>query len=74
MDLPTTFLIAGADCVIGSLWPILDETAAEFTSRFYIHYFNGLSPARSLAQAQREWMDRGEPVGPWMSFLCVGAP
>ena len=74
MDLPTTFLIAGADCVIGSLWPILDETAAEFTSRFYIHYFNGLSPARSLVQTQREWMDRGEPVGPWMSFLCVGAP
>ncbi len=74
VDLPTTCLIAGADNVIGSLWPIVDQAAAELVLVFYDHYIAGLRPAQALAQAQREIMGRGERFDNWASFICTGIP
>jgi CHAT domain-containing protein len=73
VDLPSTCLIAGAQNVVGSIWPVLDNAAAGFTSRFYSHHLNGMSPAQALAKSQRELLDRGAPVSEWAGFQCIGA-
>jgi len=74
VDVPTTFLTAGADRVVGSLWPILDDAAAIFTSSFYAYYLAGMSPAQAVAQVQRDLIDQGKPVDQWASFISIGAP
>ena len=74
MDLPTTCFIGGANSVVGSLWPILDESAAQFTISFYNNYLKGLGPARAVNEAQKRMIERGEKVGSWASFICMGMP
>ncbi len=74
VGIPTTCLIAGANTIVGSAWPIFDESAAEFATLFYKHYFEGLGPARAVAQTQREMIKQRKTVGNWASFTCIGAP
>ena len=73
MGLPATCLAAGADCVVGSIWPIVDKRAAEFSISFYDKYWKGSSPAQAVAQIQRELADQNEPINSWAGFVCVGA-
>ncbi len=74
VGLPATCMIAGADSIIGSAWPVLDKSAAAFTLSFYDHYFEGLSPAQALAQTQCQLIEDGEPIENWGSFICMGVP
>lgn len=74
LDLPTTCFIAGANRIIGSAWPILDQSAAEFTISFYNNYFKGMSPAQAVTMTQRLMEQRGMRVSNWASFVCMGVP
>jgi CHAT domain-containing protein len=74
IGLPTTCLMAGAESVIGSNWPIHDESAAEFMKLFYRHYQSGLSPAIALAQTQREFIRAQKETASWAGYSCIGKP
>lgn len=74
VDLPSVCLAAGAGSVVGSLWGVLDQAAAGFSTGFYSHYLSGLDPAKAVAQTQRELIARGEPASQWAGFICIGAP
>lgn len=74
VDLPSTCLAGGANSVVGSLWPVPDQSAAEFTMAFYRYFLDGRSPARAVVAAQREILERGEQVGQWAGFTCIGVP
>ncbi|MBC8332734.1 MAG: CHAT domain-containing protein [Anaerolineae bacterium] len=74
VGLPTTCLVAGANRVIGSIWPILDRAGHEFTEAFYRHYLAGVSPAQAVAQAQREMIEHGAEMTTWAGFTCIGMP
>ncbi len=74
VGLPATCMVAGADSIIGSTWPLLDKSAADFTLAFYDHYLGGLSPAQAMAQTQRQMIERQETIENWGSFICMGAP
>jgi CHAT domain-containing protein len=74
VDLPTTCFIGGSNSVIGSLWPILDESAARFTVSFYEYYLDGLSPAQAVNAAQKRMIAKGEKVSSWASIVCMGLP
>jgi tetratricopeptide (TPR) repeat protein len=74
VDLPSTCLIAGANSVVGNLWPVLDQVAGKFMPRFYDHYLAGLSPSLSVAIVQRECIHGGEGLGNWAGFNCIGMP
>jgi tetratricopeptide (TPR) repeat protein len=74
VDLPSVCLAAGAGSVVGSLWGVPDQAAAGFSADFYSHYFNGLSPAKAVTQAQRDLITRGEATHQWAGFVCIGAP
>jgi CHAT domain-containing protein len=66
LSLATSFLVAGADTVFGSLWPVPD--GATSVLMYMVHHFlcaEGYGPADALHRAQR-WMlraDRELPAG-----------
>ena len=74
VDLPSTCLAGGVNRVVGSLWPVPDQSAADFTKAFYRYFLDGRSPARAVVAAQREILERGEQVGQWAGFTCIGVP
>jgi CHAT domain-containing protein len=74
VDLQTTCLIAGANTVVGSAWPLIDESAAELTVLFFKRYFAGSSPSQVAVQAQRQMIESGKPLEAWASFVCAGMP
>jgi CHAT domain-containing protein len=73
IGLPTTCLAAGAQHVVGSLWPVLDEDAAELMQDFYRHVVAGEDPATALALAQRAAHRKKAGMAHWGSFGCEGA-
>lgn len=74
VDLQTTCLIAGANTVVGSSWPLIDDSAAELTVHFFEHYLAGASPSRVVVQAQRQMIESRKPLEAWASFVCAGMP
>ncbi|MFD5434203.1 CHAT domain-containing protein [Kitasatospora sp. NPDC127067] len=53
VNLSTAVLVAGADAVIGSLWPVSDAATTHLMSAFYAALADGADPARALRTAQR---------------------
>jgi CHAT domain-containing protein len=73
------FLCAGAGAVIGSLWPLDDAAAAQFSVGFYERLKQAGDPGRALQQTQLASMN-GE-LGPmmtspsnWAGYVVVGSP
>jgi hypothetical protein len=54
LTLATAFLAAGATAVIGTRWPVDDDTASALAIRLHHHLKDGRSPAEALRQAQLE--------------------
>jgi CHAT domain-containing protein len=52
LTLATAFLAAGACSVIGTRWPVDDDTAAALSIRLHYHLQRGLPSAEALRQAQ----------------------
>ena len=74
LGLPITSLLAGANKIIGSIWPVLDQAAAGFTKQFYERYSEEISPAQTLAVIQREAFQQGKDFTEWGSFIYLGVP
>lgn len=74
VGLAPTCLAAGAQSVVGSLWPVKDAGLPQFILAFYDHLFSGHGPAQSLTLAQRAAWRQGNDVAQWGSFLCIGQP
>jgi CHAT domain-containing protein len=73
IGLATTCLQAGAQHVVGSLWPVRDAGAASVMSAFYRYFFEGSAPPRALAMAQRQAAMGDSAWRCWAPFICVGA-
>ncbi len=74
VGLPTTCLSAGAKSVVGSSWPVLDSSSADFMTAFYHNYTQGSSPSFALAQTQREFIQLSKPIASWAGYCCIGMP
>ena len=74
IGLAITCLSAGAQRVVGSLWPILDESTPGFMRNFYRGVLNGQGVAEALAQAQRTAVQTQADNMQWGSFQCIGQP
>jgi hypothetical protein len=72
LSLSRAFLEGGARAVVGSLWPIVDDEAADIFERFYWHLGRGESVARALALAQRESLEAGDPAAAWAGLVVMG--
>ena len=60
LTLATAFLAAGATAVIGTRWPVDDDTAAALSLRLHYHLQLGKPPAEALRRAQLDLL-RPEP-------------
>ncbi|MBK7919901.1 MAG: CHAT domain-containing protein [Chloroflexi bacterium] len=77
MGLPTACLAAGAQRVVGALWPIADDSAPELMADFYRFLLAGMGVAEALAWAQRTAVRQAQlKTGAvhWGGFLCIGQP
>jgi tetratricopeptide (TPR) repeat protein len=74
IGLATTCLVSGASTVVGSIWPIIDRSSAEFMIGYYDFYLSGMHPAQAVSQTQRLMISRGEQVNDWAGFICLGLP
>lgn len=72
MSLARAFLEAGAGSVVGSLWAVRDEAAADFMQRFYRSLSNGTPRGEALRAAKIEMMQKGAPVEDWAAFVLSG--
>lgn len=72
MGLARSFFQAGTRTVVGSLWPVRDDEAAEFFDRFYRHLARGRSVAVALRATQAELRGAGRPAVAWAGFVALG--
>ncbi|QOY85184.1 CHAT domain-containing protein [Paludibaculum fermentans] len=72
MSLARAFLESGAGSVVGSLWAVRDEAAADFMQRFYRELSNGTPRGAAVRTAKLEMMQKGAPVEDWAAFVLSG--
>jgi CHAT domain-containing protein len=76
LTLAEAFLLAGTQVVVGTLHPVTDRIAKEFSKRFHESLAAGIRPAQATARAQRSLAnDRDKelnsPSG-WGAFQIMG--
>jgi CHAT domain-containing protein len=76
-SLAHAFLSAGASAVVGTLWPVQDETVAGLMLHFHEGLQRGLSPERALQRAQIQYLEdkqlRQRDRWSWAAFQVIGA-
>lgn len=73
MGLPHALLIAGAESVLATLWPIDDEASAVFLRIFYERLQAGaVSVAAALRQARMIYSQEHPSPYEWASFALIG--
>lgn len=71
-SLARPFLAAGADAVVGTLWPIDDEATSRMISSFYDHLAEIGQPAEALRRAQLAFLQDPDSSATWAAFQVVG--
>ncbi|OQR69498.1 tetratricopeptide repeat protein 28-like, partial [Tropilaelaps mercedesae] len=69
------FLVAGAQCVITSLWPVADTAAKILYRTFYSSLLQGSKAAAALAEAMRTIQSTKQFAHPanWAGFVLIGS-
>ena len=74
-NLANSFLTAGAETVIATLWSVKDQSAAEFSKFFYDRLLNsGVRPSQALSYAKKALFDSltHKHWSHWGGFVCYG--
>lgn len=66
------FLVAGAQNVMGTLWPLEEEFSYAFMSEFYRHLLPH-GPAKAFQEAAKKFTVEGELIWRWAGFTVVGS-
>ncbi len=71
-----SFLAAGAESVLATLWDVGDQPTAVFMSHFYDFLSRGLSPAEALRRTKLRFLadERWRAPHLWSGYVLVGAP
>ena len=79
--LQRAILQSGAKSIISGLWDVYDDTAPELVKSTMTHFKAGESISRSLADAQRDFLQKRKEAGPsdpwihpyfWAVYTCSG--
>lgn len=75
VGLSRTFIIAGANCVCGSLWKVEDIWTQKLMSAFYVKLVaKGLSKPQALRLAKLDLIRNGANPSQWAPFVLDGSP
>ncbi len=69
-----SFVLAGAQTLILSLWKIPDQTTRQLMTNFYTYWTSGLSKSESLRRARLEIRKSYDHPFYWAAFQLVGNP
>jgi CHAT domain-containing protein len=73
LTLTTAFLAAGATAIIGTRWPVDDDTATALSLRLHYHLQMGAPPAEALRDAQLDLLrphpDMWKPLGKHLAAI-----
>ncbi|MEM7000571.1 MAG: CHAT domain-containing protein, partial [Pseudomonadota bacterium] len=72
IGLSRAFLVAGADAVLASLWPIRDDHAATFFKHFYQNLAQEMPVRKALHLAQATLRDAKFPMEAWGGYVLIG--
>jgi len=72
--LASSFILGGALAIIGTMWPIFDEGAAQFASTFYEYLLAGQSLGEAMRQARLRVRESRPHDVTWASFVLYGDP
>jgi CHAT domain-containing protein len=72
VGLARAFFQAGARVVVGSLWPLRDDEAAELVEELARHLGRGKSVGVALTLASRARIDAGAPSATWAGLVVLG--
>jgi len=70
--LTRTFLTAGADTVLASLWKVSDESTAVLMQQFYRGLARGLKPAEALRESALAVRAKYPHPFYWAAFVVTG--
>lgn len=70
----SSFIYGGAASCIGSVWPVYDQSAAEFAITFYRLVLEGYMVGEALRQARLESKSKYPAQITWASFVLYGDP
>lgn len=72
-SLVEAFREAGAETVIATLWPVVDNIASEFCRHFYARLVvKGTRPSHALQFAKQKLQSKYSCLFYWGSFVCYG--
>jgi CHAT domain-containing protein len=74
-NLARSFLMAGSNSVVSTLWPVDDSYSASLIENFYTHLSQGMDKARALQTAKTDILRQfGHDTPPydWAGFLLLG--
>ena len=74
LGLARTFLVAGVDCVVVSLWPVDDTATAGLMIAFHQHLAAGATTGEALRHAVRETRRCHTRPVDWAGFTLLGSP
>jgi len=72
MSLARAFFQAGASAVVGGLWPLRDDDAADLVDRLSVHLARGAPVGSALAAARRDLIAGGRPAEAWSGLVLIG--
>jgi CHAT domain-containing protein/tetratricopeptide (TPR) repeat protein len=78
IGLRRAFLVAGAQTLVTSLWPVPDKDTATLMTTFYRHIKNGNGRAKALHEATIEALNNRRKLSGtahpfyWGAFICLG--
>jgi len=67
-----SFLMAGAENVISTLWEINDKATVEFMKEFYKAYLRSHNVSSSLRKVKTEFIKNRKPISIWAPFIVYG--
>ncbi|MCH9649332.1 MAG: CHAT domain-containing protein [Deltaproteobacteria bacterium] len=71
-SLAASFLAAGSETVVASLWSVEDAATQRFIQEFYRQEGSNF-PGAALAKTQRRWIAAGEEASSWAPFIVIGS-
>ncbi|MBI4770165.1 MAG: CHAT domain-containing protein [Chloroflexi bacterium] len=74
VGLVTALLGAGAQSVVGDLWPLPDQAGPFIARGLHRALKHGGNLASGLAQVQREQIRLGQPLRAWAGMSAIGLP
>jgi CHAT domain-containing protein/tetratricopeptide (TPR) repeat protein len=74
MGLRQSFILAGAESLVMSLWKVPDRQTQALMSKFYQRIVKGFSRSEALKEAQLEIKAQNPDPFYWGAFICQGNP